>query len=177
MTEYQKFSDLEHYLFKEVGPRFRSSGKLKPLDLFLILHWKSWRAKKKARDRLKKIAGSFDKATKEIAASLHEATNSKERMQILMQKWRFRLPTATAILSVLYPKDFTIYDIRVRTQLRQVPIRESYSKTHWDTIWISYIRFKQAVKQKTPRGLCLRDKDRYLWGKSVFKDAQRDRRA
>ena len=28
-----------------------------------------------------------------------------------MTRWKFRLPTASAILSVLYPDMFTIYDV------------------------------------------------------------------
>ena len=34
VTDFIKFYDLERYLFNEVGPRFRSSGVIEPVDLF-----------------------------------------------------------------------------------------------------------------------------------------------
>ena len=45
MTDYLKYYDLEHYLLEEAGPRFRSSGAIEPIDLFMIFIWKANRAK------------------------------------------------------------------------------------------------------------------------------------
>ena len=177
MTDFVRIANLEKYLFENVGKTFRDKGKLSPLDLFLILHWKSRRAKNKNRDKLKMKSGSFGKATKQIAASLQKANSPEERLRVLMEKWGLRLPTASAILTVLYPEHFTIYDIRVRDQLGLDRMRESYSAAHWNTMWDSYLQFKNMVIENTPSNLCLRDKDRYLWGKSLYEDAERDHRS
>lgn len=174
MYDYINFCDLERYLFEEVRQRFHNSKQLNPLDLYLILWWKSPRARTRNRDKLRKKARSFKDATKKIAKSLCEAKSPERRLKILMEDWDLRLPTATAVLTVLYPKEFTVYDIRVRKQLGLDPIRESYSEAKWDSIWNSYMRFKRAVIEKTPANLSLRDKDRYLWGKSRFEDAERE---
>src|SRR5664279_5002737 len=188
MPSYLDYYNLETYLFDKVSPQFRKAGKLAPLDFFLILHWKSARARTKARDRLKALVkkrpsgavkNSFTQATKEIAKSLYKA-RAEERLKVLMKEWKFRLPTATAVLSVLYPDDFTIWDVRVRDAINSVrnpklsPIREEYSDRTWSQIWKGYLDFKRAVIESTPSDLSLRDKDRYLWGKSLAADIERD---
>ncbi len=39
------------------------------------------------------------------------------RLTLLLEKWHFPIPTATAILTVLYADLFTVYDIRARGEL------------------------------------------------------------
>jgi hypothetical protein len=41
-------------------------------------------------------------------------------------------------------------------------------------LWETYGRFLQAVKAQTPTNLSLRDKDRYLWGRSRYNQVQRE---
>jgi hypothetical protein len=49
---------------------------------------------------------SLDEAIKELTNSIFNAYNAKERLRILIQDWKFSLPMATAILTVLYPDEF-----------------------------------------------------------------------
>jgi hypothetical protein len=178
MPDYLKFYNLEKYLFEDVRRRFRDRDELAALDLFLILQWKSTRAKNRNRDKLKEQAGgSFETAARKIGASLLKANSPEDRLKLLMKEWTLRLPTATAILTVLYPEKFTMYDVRVRGQLGLGPIRENYSERHWNSVWESYLKFKKAVIENAPAVLCLRDEDRYLWGKSFYEDVERDWRA
>jgi len=87
-----KFYHLERYLLEEVGPRFRSSGTIDPIDLFIIFVWKANRAKTRVRDNLKRRAnGSFSEAASKIASALSAAKDQKERLGILMQDWGLRL--------------------------------------------------------------------------------------
>ena len=48
-----------------------------------------------------------------------------------MRDWKLRLPTASAVLTVLYPEDFTVYDQRVckmlDMQYRTAPFSETLS--------------------------------------------------
>lgn len=170
--DYLNFYDLEEYLFSDVGPRFRKTGAIEPVDFFMIFIWKSNRAKTKIRDRLKNRAGTFEKATAQIAALLAAAKGNKERLRILMQDWGLKLPMASAVLTVLYDNEFTVYDIRVCNQLRfeYRPDRE-FS----DLLWLDYQNYQEAVIKGTPDDLqSLRDRDRYLWGRSLRLDAERD---
>ena|SRR2546425_10517940 len=132
---YLDYYDDETYLLR-VGERFRQTGKIEPADFYMILVWKANRAKNYHRDRLKDIAGgSFETAVSTIASELFSATEEKLRLEILLGKWKFALPTASAILTILYPKDFTIYDYRVCKEVGR-PYR---SWLGWD----EYVQFKK----------------------------------
>jgi hypothetical protein len=175
MMDYLKFYDLESYLLKEVKERFCSRSELRPLDLFLMLHWKAIRAKTRTKDRLIEKVGGFEKAAAEIAKSISDASKPKERLRVLMVNFHLRLPTATAILTILYPKKFTVYDERVCKQLKNFkPINTYCPDKNWDRIWSAYRDFKQRVIDETPRELSLRDKDRYLWARDFIEQAECD---
>ncbi len=74
------------------------------------------------------------------------------------------LPMASAVLTVLYPEEFTIYDVRVCKSIGD--FQRLGAQSFSDELWHQYLSFKEAVSQRSPKGLSLRDKDRYLWGKS-----------
>jgi hypothetical protein len=175
MMNYLKFYDLEKYLFEEIGPQFRQSGTIEPIDFFMIFIWKSNRAKTKVRDRLKSRAGTFDKAVVEIARSLTASKGNKGRLRILMQDWEFRLPMASAVLTVLYEKEFTVYDIRV---CKQLALEYRPHREFSELLWADYEKYQAAVINGTPADIdSLRDRDRFLWGKSLRLDAERDCKA
>jgi hypothetical protein len=166
ITDYLKFYDAEDYLL-EVGKTFRDNAKIEPADFYMILVWKANRAKNYHRDRLKDIAGgSFKIAVSTIASELSSATREKQRLEILLGKWKFALPTATAILTILYPDHFTVYDYRVCKEV-------GVTYRPW-LGWDEYEQFKRAVIAAAPQDLCLRNKDRFLMGRSVRKGIEQD---
>ena len=170
--DFKKFYDLETYLFSEVADTFGKTGKISTTDFFMIIIWKSNRAKTTVKKTLSKNVNDFAEAVEQIAKSLSSTTNNKRRLYILMHDWGLRLPMATAILTVLFSDDFTVYDVRVCNEL------DDFHKLDWwifsDKLWDEYVRFVEAVRAKTPQNLSLRDKDRYLWGRSFFEQAQAD---
>lgn len=170
--DYRKFYDLESYLFTEVGPRFANNDDIRPADFYMIIIWKANRAKTRVRDRLKQQPGGFAGAVKNMTASLRASSGPKHRLEVLMKEWDFRLPMATAILTVLYPADFSVYDIRVCEQLRD--FEKLRHRRFSDGLWNDYQKFLNAVKAKAPEELSLRDKDRYLWGRSFYEGIERD---
>jgi hypothetical protein len=177
--DYQKFTRLAEYLIDEVGPKFRRTGKIDPVDLFFIFMWKANRAKTLMRDKLKrnsKARGSFARATRHIAAALRNANDNRERLAILMQDWKLKLPMASAVLTVLYPDKFTIYDTLVCEKLRVTYRPGQRFSDRSDRCWCNYKRYKQLVRENTPPRLSLREKDRYLRGKSIREKAERDAR-
>lgn len=170
--DYCKIHDLERYLFSDVGPRFIETGEIDPADFYMMIIWKANRAKTRVRDRLNKRDGSFTAAVQNIAASLYASDCPKRRLEVLMKDWQFRLPMATAILTILYPSEFTVYDVRVCGELGK--FRELANRKFSDRLWNDYQRFLDAVKDATPAGLSLRDKDRYLWGRSFYNGVTKD---
>jgi len=161
---YLKYYHLENYLFEEVKSNFQKRGYLTPEEFFCIVIWKANRAKGKIKAKLLKHKVSLEQSVKKLTNEIFKASDSKERLKILLDGWKFNLPMATAILTILYPKDFTVYDIRVRKELgiedfagRKNQIEKYFSE------------FLPMVKEKV-KGEDLRDKDRYLWGKSFYED-------
>jgi len=110
--DYRDFYHDEEYLLG-VGERFRQTGEIEPADFYMILVWKANRAKNYHRNRLKDKAGNFQAAVSAIASQLFSTTDDKKRLEILLEKWGFALPSASAILTILYPANFTVYDYRV----------------------------------------------------------------
>lgn len=170
-TDYRKFYYLERYLFCEVGPRFAKTGNLCPFDFYMILIWKANRAKTRIRDRLSTEKGGFAAAVKRIAETLHACDTPMRRLEFLMEEG-FRLPMATAVLTVLYPNIFTVYDFRVCEQLGNFKNLASHKFS--DRLWCDYKRFVNAVNDAVPGELSLRDKDRYLWARSFHAGVMED---
>jgi hypothetical protein len=162
-----KYYHLEDYLFGEVHQRFHSQGWLRAFDFFSIVIWKANRAKSRIARKLMKHASGvtdLDAIAYSLTNSIYKATESKERMRILVGDWKFALPMTSAILTVLYPEEFTVYDYKVCNQLgafHKLNNCSGFSERLWD----GYNSYCSGVKTNTPEELCLRDKDRYFWGK------------
>ena len=43
-----------------------------------------------------------------------------------------------------------------------------------DRLWEEYEAFVKAVKRRGPKGASLRNKDRYLWARSLYEGIRRD---
>lgn len=171
-----RLAHLEPYLFGEVGPHFRATGIIAPEDFWLILIWKANRAKNHERRRFEKRGNcGFGEAVDRIAAALTEAKGLNERLGVLMKTWGMKLPTASAILTVLYPESFTVYDIRVCKQLGR--FEEIAKRNFSETLWDDYRRFVAAVELAAPLNLTLREKDHYLWGLSLRDEVEADLKA
>jgi hypothetical protein len=132
------------------------------MDLYIILDWKAARARTRHLARLARIAGNFEAAVAKIATDLREWNGPERQLGSLLTTWGFRLPTASAILTVLYPDTFTIYDIRLCDRLGA--FRNLVNMKWSPRLWEEYQRFVAAVRSEAPEGLTLRDCDRWLWG-------------
>jgi hypothetical protein len=150
-------------LFPALARRFAETGELQAAELYLILDWKAPRARTRHLSRLVCKAGSFSAAVREIARELREVVGPEQRMGALLTKWGFRLPTASAILAVLYPDTFTVYDTRVCRVLGDF---HQLADQKWSPeMWRRYQQFVAAIRNAAPPGLSLRDCDRSLWGR------------
>lgn len=174
MLDYLRYYDLETYLLEEVRRRFLGEGRLSAFDFFSIVIWKANRAKSKIAHRLLRTAGSddLDQVVAQLSRSLFEADTPKERLRILMKEWGFLLPMASAVLTVLWPDEFTVYDVRVCDELGD--FHRITNRTRFDRIWSEYGDFCEAVRADAPDGLSLREKDRYLWARSAATQLQQE---
>jgi hypothetical protein len=176
MPDYLQLYHLEPYLFGTVGPQFRRVGHLSAFDFFCIVIWKANRAKSRIARRLldkdHKKRKTLDPIVNDLTTAIYCASSGKDRLRILFEAWGFRHPMASAILTVLYPEEFSVYDFRVYSQL---PAHERLeSKTNFERVWKGYQDFVEAVRNAVPNDMSLRDKDRFLWGRSFYNDLKSD---
>jgi hypothetical protein len=173
IIDFRKFYDLENYLFEEVSRCFSKHGYLEAFDFFCIVIWKANRSKSKIAKRLLSQGHpNLESAVVSLTKSLANAKDDKARMKILIVEWGFMLPMASAILTVLYPMSFTIYDFRVCEVLDD--FHNLVNKTNFDFLWNGYESFVAAVKKAGPSEYSLRDKDRWSWGKSFSQQLEKD---
>lgn len=177
---YAKYYDLESYLFGDVHKSFSDNGYLSAEDFFCIIIWKANRAKSKIAQKIYETGEekykNLDEIVKQITNALFTADSPEKKMAILINEWKFRLPTASAILTVLYPNDFTVYDVRVCNHLKNKKLHSLGYRRWSKSLWSDYQAFIQAVKSddNIPHGLSLREKDKWIWGKSFFEDLRND---
>ena len=173
-TEYLKYYNREEYLFNDVSNRFRTDGYITAFDFFCIVIWKANRAKSTVAKSLLKHEQDLDSAVKILTSAIHGEKEPKRRLEIIMDKnkWKFRLPMATAVLTVLYPEEFTIYDVRVCESLNA--FKDLQNKTRFEDIWSGYEEFVKRVKSEASEQTALRNKDRFLWGKSFASQLEKD---
>jgi len=167
MMDYLKYFDREHYLFDDVRSRFRVEHSLGAFDFFSIVIWKANRSKSKIARRLlkkeTKTKRDLEARCRALTKTLFDADNDKERLRLLIKDWGFALPMASAILAVCLPEKFTVYDYRVRDQLNSFP---DLNTRNFEKLWRHYQAYRAAVSKLAPKSLSLREKDRYLYGKS-----------
>ena len=168
----QHFYNVEDYLFSVVTTKFETTGQIDAIEFYAILDWKASRARTRHLRRLRLIAGNFEVAVQSICSELVTARSDEERLGFLITKWQFKLPTATAILTVLYPERFTIYDVRV---CRALGGHDSLGSQRWSsTLWQHYQSFVRAVRQAAPNAKCLRECDQFVWGQDKEKVLRAD---
>jgi hypothetical protein len=176
MRDYLRYYDLERYLFEDVHERFHHEHSLGAFDFFSIIIWKANRAKSKMAQKLvaRDTAGRHDleAIVRTLTSDLYNAPDPESRLRILFQQWAFALPMASAVLTVLWPDDFTVYDYRVCDQLGA--FHNLYYVNNFDRVWLEYCQFVERVRRMTPDSLSLRDKDRYLFGQSAAHQLERD---
>ena len=175
-TDPVRFYDLERYLFGDVHERFHRDGVLSSFDFFAIVIWKANRAKSSVARRLLDHdphgRGDLEPAVADLTRNLYSTSTDEERLRLLIDDWGFRLPMATAILAVLWPENFSVYDTRVCDELGG--FHKLGDRTKVAAIWQGYRDYLAAVNEDAPSGLSLRDKDRYLWARSVAEQLRRD---
>ncbi|WP_201317519.1 hypothetical protein [Paenibacillus sp. EPM92] len=163
------------HIFEVISSRFKNQGFLNAYDFFFIIIWKANRAKSKIANLLIKHSGTsnLDEAVISLTSSISQAADHKERLRLIMKEWRIPLPTSTAILTALYPEYFTVYDVRVCEELEDDFHKLSHL-TNFENIWSGYQEFMRKIEEVTPKELTIRDKDRYLWGKSFARQLEAD---
>ena len=170
-NQYLKLYDLENYLLTDVKDNFHNNGYLNSFEFFCIIIWKANRAKSKIASRLVNNNESLDASIKHLTEQIYLASDNRRKLEILIVEYHFRLPMASAILSILYPELFTIFDFRVCDTFSEFRNIDNLS---FNKLWIRYSEYIERVRNYGTINLSLRDKDRLLWGKSFKEQLELD---
>ena len=172
--DFLTYYDLEKYLFEVVSPQFATERTLSAFHFFCIVIWKANRAKSKIAKRLLEHGpySDLDTAVGVLLAEVVAAHSPKDRLRVMMSQWGLLLPMASAILTILYPDEFTVYDVNVCDVIGD--FHKLKNKINFDRIWDGYANYTEAVKRTAPAELSLRDKDRWAWGKAFVLQLNQD---
>ena len=172
-NSYIKFYWLETEFFPEIHKFFHKEHYLKPEHFFSIIIWKRNASKTIIKRGLLENGLSLDVAVRNLTGEIFKADKEK-KLDILLQRKGFQLAIASALLTVLYPDDFTVYDVRVRGQLNNYP-DITYVENNIERYFTEYLpRVLKMGREITQNpALSLRDCDRVLWAKSWYGNLQR----
>ncbi len=157
-----KYYDLGDYLFRYVTANFARKNTLNAFDVYAIVTWKSNRSTSKVKDGLKK--GNLTPET--LMKKVSDCVSDRERMMELNKVSGIGVPIASAILTVCYPKCFTILDYRAwdalllfhfKTNKKDKPIPNNI-----DDYFSIYLPACKAMAKK--HNMKLRDLDKAMWG-------------
>ena len=166
-----QFYDLESYLLESVRPAFHDRGYLSAEEFFSIIMWKANRAKSRVAKKLMGRGMPLQQAVRRLTQELHQAPDDLSRFTVL-HSGGLRLPMASAVLTILWPDNFSVFDRRVCDQLDKFKYLPDRTKVA--SLWEGYCQYMEAVKATAPAHLSLRDKDRFLWGKSALEQLHSD---
>lgn len=123
--KYLALYNQEDYLFNFLGPQIRKRGYLTFEEFYKICMWKSVRPKQR-----------YLKNKETIQAITTEAFLEKDelkKMEKLCTLKGVAIPTASAILTIVYPDRYAIIDIRCLEMLQELkfPLKKIMSLNNW----------------------------------------------
>lgn len=149
LTKYINLYNIEKYLFTEISTaaRNRKPAYLKFDEFYEICMWKSARPKKLQSENKDVI----EKITKDAFARKTE----EEKMNMLCKLRGVGIPTASAILTVLYPERYAVIDVRCLEILRE-KFNQEISQSISLKTWLKYLDIMRKWAKEnntTPRKL------------------------
>ena len=141
----------ERYLFDVIGPRVRERGYMTFDEFYKICMWKSARQK----NRYKKNIDRIEELTRKIfAMNIESADEEKRKIQMLCDELEgVGIPTASALLTIVFPDRYAVIDIRCLEVLRN-HLHIDIKKTILVNSWIKYLSIMRGLAQEnnvTPR--------------------------
>lgn len=141
---YLALYNVEDYLFKVVGPKIRARGFILFDEFYQIGMWKSARQKQnylKNKDTVEDISKRAFLEKDELL-----------KLEIFRELKGVGIPTASAILTIVFPEQYAVIDIRCIQMLREkgISIKETISNKRW-LEYLKIMRDIAAEHHLTPR--------------------------
>ena len=147
LADVQKYLALynqEDYLFNYIGPEARKRGFMKFDEFYKIAMWKSVRPKQKYLKNKEVI--------EEITKEAFSENNEIIKIEKLCSLKGVAIPTASAILTIIYPNKYAIIDIRCLEMLKKLgyEIKTIMSSKNW-LRYLDIIRDLSSENKISPR--------------------------
>lgn len=149
LKKYIELYDTEKYLFDIVGSEASKKGYLTLEEFYKICMWKS------ARQKQKYISQKNRNEVEAITRSAFVEQDEREKMKKLCELNGVGIPTASAILAVVFPEKYAVIDIRCLEMLRE-KFGYKISKQTSLKSWIEYLNIMRNTAKEnaiTPRKL------------------------
>lgn len=146
IQKYIELYDTEKYLFSVIGVGAKKRGFLTFDEFYKICMWKSARQK----PNYLKNKNTVEKITKNAFAEKDES----KRIKKLCELNGVDIKTASAILTVVFPKEYGVIDERCLSVLNTYGIK--ISKYASINTWLNYLKIMRDLAEdnnKTPREL------------------------
>ena|SRR3989344_1999324 len=146
INKYIELYDAESCLFKVVGPAVKKRGYLFFDEFYQICMWKSVRQKQKYIEN----KDSIEEISKNAFAEKGEA----QKIKILCELEGVGRPTASAILTVVFPQKYAIIDVRCLEMLKELGFE--IGKSISTKTWLKYLDIMRKLADEnniTPRKL------------------------
>lgn len=162
MKKYLKYYFLEDYLFKTVNKNFHKNKRLTPEEFLAIIIWKRNASKTKVIEGI----NASGKSIRTITNGIYKSSRREMKLQVLLEIKHIGIALASAILTVLYDKEFTVFDYRAKNSLESIGVQIIGSPDNKPEDYFSYVDL--CKKQAKKYNLTLREFDRVLWAMDFY---------
>jgi len=166
LRDYLKYyPSEEEMLFKELHNSFNKKHYLTAEEFFSIVVWKSPRAKTKVLNGLIKKSLSIEEITRDF-----NNRDSEGKIKSLVGRFGgipgVGMPIASAILSVCYPKEFTVVDIRAKKSLENIGRSVNGNPSENIDSYLGYVKI--CLEESKKENVSLREFDKILFGRDIY---------
>lgn len=110
--------------FLEIGRRVRERGRYTREELIAVCEWKTSRSRRW-------VARNTDEDVKFVTGEALGSDDERTRMSTLRWLWGVDVPSASAILSFVFPEQYPILDVRALESLGHKTSRTIYPTDFW----------------------------------------------
>jgi len=146
LQQYITLYNEERILFESIGPKIRERGYIQFEEFFKICMWKSRRPKQKYL----KNKTIIETITKKCFIEKNES----KKISLLCELEGVAIPTASAILTIVYPEKYAVIDVRCLDML--IDLGFKMKKSISSVNWLNYLKIMRSLAEEnlvTPRQL------------------------
>jgi thermostable 8-oxoguanine DNA glycosylase len=149
--KYVMLYSLEDHLFSVVGPQIKKRGYMTFDDFYKIAMWKSARQKPNYLQNKNNV-----ESISKDAFLIH---GESEKMDMLCSLKGVGIPTASAILTIVYPENYAVIDVRCIEMLQELGY--SIKKTITPNNWLKYLDITRRIAKEN--NITAREVDKALF--------------